>query len=223
MKQSVVAVLLGLALSACELPSKGDNGVLDGGIGFDGGETLDAVWKVASTGGDVDAAHATWSARQDDLAKSKPNVVSILADNHGSRSRFNLLWNPNLRFKDGKLSVHVRADGGDVDQGGGPMWRVKDADNYYVCRVNPLEANYRVYVVQNGKRTQLASATVDMLESTWYRIDVQHVGSHIVCSLDGKVMLEVDDAAIPDAGGVGLWTKADARTSFDDLRVDATQ
>lgn len=223
MKRIFVAVVLGLCLSACELPSKGDNGNLDGGIGFDGGDALDAVWKVAGTGGDRDAAQATWLVQRDERAKSPPNVVSMTADNHGSQSRFNLLWNPNLRFGDGKLSVQVRADSGDVDQGGGPMWRVQDADNYYVCRINPLEANYRVYVVRNGKRTQLASAMVDLNEATWYRLEVHHVGSRIVCSLDGKVMLEVDDATLPDAGGVGLWTKADARTSFDDLRVDATR
>jgi hypothetical protein len=185
-----------------------------GAIGFDG--NIDG-WRMQSTGGS--GPHATWQARADATAISRPNVMALTAVNHSSEERFNLCWNPGVAFRDGRLSVVVRADGGEVDQGGGPMWRVRDADNYYVCRYNPLESNYRVYVVHDGVRRQLATAIVEADGAAWHRLEVEHTGSHIRCWFDGALKLEADDATIDGAGGTGLWTKADARTSFDDLSV----
>ncbi|HEB51791.1 MAG TPA: DUF1080 domain-containing protein [bacterium] len=187
-----------------------------GAIGFEGAMT---GWRTASTGGD--GPHATWQRRADDDAVSPPNVLSVTATNHTSESRFNLYWSDQERFRDGVLSVAVRADDGVVDQGGGPMWRVQDENNYYVCRFNPLELNYRVYVVANGVRRQLATAIVDVTAGRWHRIEVAHHGDHVVCWLDGRRLLDVHDATITQPGGVGLWTKADARTSFDDFVVSA--
>jgi hypothetical protein len=119
------------------------------------------------------------------------------------------------------VSVAVRADGGEVDQGGGPMWRVQDANNYYLCRFNPLESNFRVYVVQDGVRRQLGTTLVITKPGAFHRVEVAFAGDRITCSLNGAVLLDVRDATIGKAGGVGLWTKADARTSFDDFVATA--
>lgn len=100
------------------------------------------------------------------------------------------------------------------------MWRVQDVDNYYVCRFNPLELNYRVYVVEDGVRRQLGTAIAEVTVGAWHRVEVEHHGDHIVCWLDGKKLLDVRDDTISEAGGIGLWSKADARTSFDDLLVE---
>jgi hypothetical protein len=185
-----------------------------GAVGFDG--FVDG-WRSESTGGE--GPHATWAVRADAGAISPPNVMALVAPNHASEERFNLHWTRSIGFRDGRLGVAVRADGGEIDQGGGPMWRVRDAGNYYVCRYNPLEANYRVYVVANGVRRQLATAMVAADGAAWHRLEVEHVGSRIQCWCDGELLLTAEDATIDDAGGVGLWTKADARTSFDDLSV----
>ena len=74
-------------------------------------------------------------------------------------------------------------------------------------------------VVHNGVRRQLATAIVEADGAAWHRLEVEHSGSHIRCWFDGELQREADDATIDGAGGVGLWTKADARTSFDDLSV----
>lgn len=150
---------------------------------------------------------------------SAPNVLAVTSINHKSESRFNLFWTDQLRFMDGSVAVAVRADDGVIDQGGGPMWRVQDQDNYYVCRFNPLEANFRVYVVEAGVRRQLGTALATVAAGKWHRVEVQHSGEHIQCWLDGHKLLDVNDGTILQVGGVGLWTKADARTSFDDLLV----
>lgn len=205
-------MMLAFSLTACSAVTSLEP--TPGAIGFDG--SIDG-WRMESTGGS--GPHATWTAHADATAISRPNVMALTASNHSSEDRFNLCWNPRVAFRDGRLSVVVRADGGEVDQGGGPMWRVRDADNYYVCRYNPLESNFRVYVVHGGVRRQLATAIVEADGTAWHRLEVEHSGAHIRCWFDGELKLEAEDATIDGAGGVGLWTKADARTSFDDLVV----
>ncbi|MEZ6036421.1 MAG: family 16 glycoside hydrolase [Planctomycetota bacterium] len=185
-----------------------------GAIGFEG--TIDG-WHAGATGGE--GPIATWDRFDDPTAISPPAVLGVAKIGHAAEERFNLFWTSQLRFGDGRLSVAVRGNDGVVDQGGGPMWRVQDANNYYVCRFNPLESNYRVYVVEDGVRKQLGTAICDVPTGTWHRVEVEHVGDHIVCWLDGARLLDVHDGTITKAGGVGLWTKADARTSFDDLAV----
>ena len=187
-----------------------------GAIGFE--EDL-VGWNAASTGGT--GRTASWEQGTDRDPVTKPNVLAVTAIHHKSESRFNIYWTDTIRFHDGIVSVAVRGDDGVIDQGGGPMWRVQDENNYYVCRFNPLEANYRVYVVEHGVRRQLGTALVAVSAGRWHRIKVAHAGNEIVCWLDGQKLLEVRDDTIQAAGGVGLWTKADARTSFDDFLIDA--
>ena len=99
------------------------------------------------------------------------------------------------------------------------MWRYKDANSYYIARMNPLENNYRVYKVVAGKRTQLGSAEIEAPAGKWHTIRIVQDGNHIQCFLNGKLHLDVKDDTFNDAGKIGLWTKADAVTSFDDLSV----
>ncbi|HEX6812921.1 MAG TPA: hypothetical protein VF384_14955 [Planctomycetota bacterium] len=212
MKATATTALV-VCLAACNstwtvTPTPGANG-------FDAAQGQD--WRFASTGGE--GPSATWQAHADQGAVSAPNVMSMVAPNHRSEDRFNLCWSATPKFVDGRLSLAVRADRGEIDRGGGPMWRVQDDDNYYVCRWNPLEHNFRVYVVRRGVRFQLATAIVSAAPAAWHRIEVEHQGARIRCWLDGEKLLEANDATIPGAGGVGLWTKADACTSFDDLVV----
>jgi len=86
-------------------------------------------------------------------------------------------------------------------------------------RMSLKDDNYRVYKVVDGKRSQVASAEVKAPAGKWYHLRVVQQGDHIRCYLDGKPMLDVHDGAFTAAGKIGLWTKADAVTQFDDLRV----
>ena len=214
--RAIAAVTVLLVAGCSAGPSSGASA---GAIGFDD-PPAPGAWLLESTGGA--GPHASWQARADAAAVSAPNVMALVAPNHLSDDRFNLCWNPGLPFRDGRIAVAVRADGGEIDQGGGPMWRVRDPDNYYLCRWNPLESNFRVYVVTGGVRRQLATALVEGDRGGWHRIEVEHVGGRITCWFDGRQLLAANDATIDGPGGVGLWTKADARTSFDDLLVQAS-
>jgi hypothetical protein len=164
------------------------------------------------------AGLAEWAVVADATAPSPPNVLALVKTNN-ERPTFNLAIAKDCTFKDLDLTVKVKAKTGKIDQGGGPIWRCQDQNNYYVCRINPLENNYRVYRVVNGQRTQLANADVELKANTWYTLGVTMKGEQIACRLDGKEMLQAADGTIPQAGHVGLWTKADAATSFDNLTV----
>ncbi len=159
---------------------------------------------------------AQWEIKADPAAASPPNVLA-LTQTKNKGSTYNLAIFTKPQFRDLDLTVKVRADTGEEDQGGGPIWRCRDANNYYICRVNPLEANFRVYRVVDGKRTQLATAETDAAAGVWHTIRVTMTGSQIACHLDGRKLLAASDETLPEAGRIGLWTKADAATSFDDL------
>lgn len=177
------------------------------------------------------AMPAEWQVMPDPAAKSGGAVLVLTTPSARSeivsrlsRSLFNLCWTPDVAFRDGEIEVAVRAIAGKIDQGGGPIWRVRDANNYYIARYNPLEQNFRLYYVKDGKRLKLADAS-DLTIGTgqWFTIKIVHRGSHIEAWLNGNMLLEVIDDTFPAAGGVGLWTKADAATAFDDFVVRAAR
>jgi hypothetical protein len=86
--------------------------------------------------------------------------------------------------------------------------------------MNPLEDNFRVYKVVGGKRSpEFQNAEVKVPAGEWHTLKVKMVGDHIECLLDGKKHLDVKDATFTGAGKVGLWTKADAQTSFDNFQA----
>jgi hypothetical protein len=173
-------------------------------------------WTIAAT--KPTAGLAKWQTQRDGDAPSNPNVLA-LAHTENYDGAFNLAIAKGPAFGDFELTVQVKAVKGEEDQGGGPIWRCQDEDNYYTCRFNPLESNFRVYVVADGKRRQLGSTHVMTRSERWYEIRVRMVGQRIECWLEGRHPLSVTDGTFSRPGHVGLWTKADAVTSFDDLRV----
>ncbi|MBI4604501.1 MAG: DUF1080 domain-containing protein [Planctomycetes bacterium] len=155
-----------------------------------------------------------WKIAADETAPSKGQVLAQAAKSSGPT--FNLALVKESDYQDLELSVKMKAISGEVDQGGGLVWRAKDKGNYYIVRYNPLEDNFRVYKVVDGRRTQLGSADSDSLPG-WHEIRVTMNGDHIECYFDGKKALDVKDATLKGSGKIGLWTKADAQTHFDDL------
>ena len=174
-------------------------------------------WSVEAT--NQQGPLATWAVVEDPSAPDGGKVLALTEPNHAVNATFNLCWAKDVRFSDGTIDVAFRPDGGFIDDGGGPIWRVQDQNNYYLCRGNTLEGNFRVYVVKDGTRRQLATADLDIEPEAWHQIRVEHRGANIVCYLDGEKLLEATDTTIPGEGGVGLWTKADAATSFDALTI----
>lgn len=148
------------------------------------------------------------------LTETGGRALGQLAENE--RPVFNVALASEPLLRDLELSVRMRAVQGEIDQGGGLVWRAKDARNYYICRYNPLEENFRLYKVIEGERTQLASAKAEEREG-WPEIRVLCIGERMQCWYAGELLLEATDSTLTEPGHVGLWTKADAITWFDDL------
>ncbi len=177
------------------------------------------------TGWTIDATNpggklAECRVEPDSNAPSRPNVLTLKTGHDSSETVFNLCRTRDIAFEDGEIEVKVRANTGKEDQGGGLIWRVRDAKNYYVARYNPLESNFRLYYVKDGERMQIAGARgIAIKASEWFEIRITHYGARIEGYLNGKKYLEAKDETFKEVGGVGFWTKADAASSFDDLRV----
>jgi hypothetical protein len=189
-----------------------------GRLGFDKlkPSELPEGWKADATNPQGDLAK--WEVVDDEKAGAKTNLLAITEIKDNSKGHFNLCWTDRVRMKDGTLSVRIRANTGKIDQGGGLIWRVKDANNYYLARCNPLENNFRLYYVKDGKRVRLADAGgIAIKAGEWFKIKVVVNGERMEAWLDDKKLLEATDKTIPEAGGVGLWSKADAASSFDDF------
>ncbi len=206
----LVVLLLGAALAAGEEKKplfqlgKSDEGRLPAG------------WKAAKTG---KGEGSVWKVVADETAPSKSGYV-LAQTAEGPSSLFNVCVAEDTKYKDVELSVAFKAVAGKKDQGGGFVWRYQDNDNYYLCRLNPLEDNYRVYKVVNGKRSaEFQDETVKVPLNEWHTLKAKMVGDHIECFLDGKKILDVKDSSITEVGKVGLWTKADAQTHFDQFTV----
>jgi hypothetical protein len=131
---------------------------------------------------------------------------------------FNVVLVDGTAYGEVDLSVRMKAIAGDLDRGGGLIWRAKDKDNYYIARYNPLEDNFRVYKVEGGKRTQFQSARIPG-DTNWHTLRVTMSRVKIACYFDGTKRLEVDDSTFAEPGRIGLWSKADAQSCFDDLSV----
>src|SRR6266851_3568885 len=183
----------------------------------DRAEQLPAKFHSAKTGG---GTQEKWAVAADPTAPSKPNVVTQTSIDQ-TDYRFPLLISDEGSFQDLDLSVKFKAVSGSIDRAGGLVFRLKDPNNYYIVRANALENNYRLYHVINGRRSQFAGANLKVTSGEWHELRVEAVGNKITCYYDGNKKIEATDDTFKDAGKIGLWTKADSVTYFDDLKVTA--
>lgn len=157
-----------------------------------------------------------WEVVADETAPSKPNVLAQLAKSPGAT--FNVTLVNDTNYKDVDITVKMKAIAGRADQGGGIVWRAKDAKNYYVARFNPLEDNYNLYHVANGRRSEIKGSNVKASPG-WHTLRVTMTGDQIQCYLDSQKHLDAKDSTFKEAGKIGLWSKSDAQSYFDDLEI----
>ncbi|HWO00545.1 MAG TPA: family 16 glycoside hydrolase [Blastocatellia bacterium] len=165
-------------------------------------------------------AKGQWVVKADPSAPSQPNVLAQISTDK-TDYRFPLAIADDGSFQNLEMSVKFKAVSGEVDRAAGMVFRLKDANNYYIVRANALENNYRLYHVVDGRRVQFAGANVKVASSEWHELRVECVGDHITCYYDNEKKFDATDETFKEAGKVGLWTKADSVTYFDDLRVSA--
>lgn len=173
-------------------------------------------WTVSQTG----KGQAVWTVAVDESAPSKPNVLK-----QSGEAAYPVCFRNDTRLKDGFVQVKFKPLSGKKDQAGGIIWRCQDADNYYIARANALEDNVVLYKVVAGKRTSLDivgrtggyGVKEKVAPREWHTLRVEFSGSRFRVIFDGKQLFEVEDQTFPGAGKVGVWTKADSVTLFDDF------
>jgi hypothetical protein len=185
-------------------------------IGFDGDAlgTLPLAWEQGVTG----RGTPRWAVHQDESAPSKPHVLM-----QSGSGTFPWAVRRNTSILDGFVEVKFKALSGKEDQAGGVVWRWKDGDNYYVARANALENNVSLYYTEKGRRNTLKYVDAPVPAKVWHTLRVEFSGRHIAVALNGKTLIVFDDAHLSGAGAVGLWTKADSVTAFDDFSFGAVK
>ncbi|MGA8049976.1 MAG: family 16 glycoside hydrolase [Burkholderiales bacterium] len=129
----------------------------------------------------------------------------------------------NTSIEDGYVEVKFKALDGKEDQAGGVVWRWKDGDNYYVARANALENNVSLYYTEAGHRKTLKYADAPVPPKVWHTLRVEFSGTRISVALNGKTYIEYEDSHISGPGAVGMWTKADSVTAFDDFSYSSNK
>jgi len=181
-----------------------------------------AGWTIAKTG----RGEPKWTIEEDPTAPSKSKVVK-----QSGHATFPLLLKNETSLKDGFVEVQFKALAGSEDRAAGIVWRVKDANNYYVVRANALEDNVVLYKTANGVRRELDivgrkggyGVKVPVPANRWLSLRVDFKGNRFTVFYTGKQLFEVEDSTFSDAGKVGLWTKADSVTLFDEITFGETK
>jgi hypothetical protein len=167
-------------------------------------------------------APGKWVVQADATSKYLAQV-----DPENTRSRFPVAVVSDLMTADVDLSVRFKPISGRVDQAAGLVWRFQNENNYYLVRANALENNVVLYKVEKGTRTDLPvkgegrtyGKKAQVPSGQWSTLRVVAAGPRFEVFLNGSKLYDVEDTTFTQSGTVGLWTKADSVTQFDDLTV----
>ena len=138
------------------------------------------------------------------------------------KATYPLAFKEGTNIRDGFVEVKFKPISGSEDRAGGIVWRARDANNYYVARANALEDNVVLYKTVNGVRSSLDlvgqkggyGVKTAVPANQWHTLRVEFAGAHFNVVFNGKPLFAVEDATFPEAGMIGLWTKADSVTVF---------
>src|SRR5437667_10599007 len=166
-------------------------------------------WTAAQTG----SGTAKWMVEKEDSAPSKPNVLK-----QSGQATFPVCFKNDTNIKDGFVEMKFKPIAGKEDQGGGVIWRVRDANNYYVSRANALEDNVTIYHTVNGRRIAFKNFNTKVASGVWHTLRVEFQGSSFTVIFDGNKVIKATDTTFADAGKVGVCTKSDYVILFDDFK-----
>jgi len=181
-----------------------------------------AGWTATMTG----RGKPKWTIEEDATAPSRSRVVK-----QSGNATYPLLLKDGTRLKDGFVEIQFKALSGNEDRAAGIVWRARDADNYYVVRANALEDNVVLYKTVDGRRTELDivgraggyGVKAPVPSDRWHTLRVEFADSRFKVIFNGKAIFDVEDRTFADSGQVGLWTKADSVTLFDNVSYGAAK
>jgi hypothetical protein len=179
-------------------------------------------WEATLTG----TGDPKWTVESDQTSPSSRYVIK-----QSGRATFPLLLKNDCEIKDGFVEAQFKAIDGSQDRAGGLVWRARDANNYYVARANALEDNVVLYKTVDSRRSPLDivgrkggyGVSIGVPANVWHRLRIDFKADRFRVSFNGEHLFEVQDSTFIDAGTVGLWTKADSVTLFDQVTYGATK
>ena len=179
-------------------------------------------WTATKTG----RGDPIWTVEQDPTAPSKLKIVK-----QSGQATYPLLLKDDSNIRDGFIEIKFKAVAGTQDRAAGVVWRAQDANNYYVTRANALEDNVVLYKTVGGVRSHLEivgrkggyGVTAKVPANQWLALRVEFNAGRFKVIYNREAMFEVEDATFVGAGMVGLWTKADSVTLFDEITYGTTK
>ncbi len=154
-----------------------------------------------------------WAVRAESDAPSPPNAFCQTGN-----AEFPAVILDTKAYIDLTLITRFKPISGSQDQAGGLIFRVQDKDNYYILRANALENNVIFFIYVGGSRSQLKAGDAKVASGTWHDLRVEVRGNAFRGFLDGMQVVDTTDDRYK-TGGVGLWTKSDSVTCFDDVEL----
>ena len=174
-----------------------------------------ADWTCGAHGGARGDSGAKWNIEVD--PKGPPSAPNVLMQS--GQGAYTYCVKKGTAIENGTLEVKFKPIFGENAQAGGLIFRFKDTDSYYVARANANESNLNLYYFEKGKRFSSKEIETPIIAlNEWHSLAVSFKGTHIEVTLDGKKLIDVEDDHIAGAGAVGVWTRFDSKTAFDDFK-----
>jgi hypothetical protein len=123
-------------------------------------------------------------------------------------------------FHDGDISMRFKLVAGQLDQCAGILFNLKPNGDYLAVRFNGKEDNVVLWTFVQGKRSfvKKGSENVPLKMNEWHKLQISVHGTNLQASLDDKHLIDYT-LAEPVSGKVGLWSKTDSVSYFDDFTV----
>jgi Domain of Unknown Function (DUF1080) len=170
---------------------------------------------VGSLPAGAQAFSGKWEVRAEADSPSRPNALC-----QTGTAQYPALSLGDKIFADVVVSTSFKPISGSEDRAAGIIFRIQDGDNYYILRANALEDNVNIYKYVGGSRHEIKGGSAKVPSGTWQELRVEVKGNTIRGFLNGKLVVEARDDTFK-AGKVGLWTKADSVTCFDNVKAIA--
>ena len=203
-KLAVIYLLLLVTISACQEEEPDQSDV----------NKINTSQRTTLINDDFSQKNLNWKAYSGQWKFQKGTLIQT-----SENEDFPVILLENAPLTDVDVQVRFKPISGKIDASGGIIFRAEDEDNYYIVRANALENNFRLYTFVDGYRHQLASTTVTPPAlGKFSTMRVITKGNHIQAFLNDKLELDYHDDTFKQ-GYVGLWTKADSITEFDDFKL----
>jgi hypothetical protein len=171
--------------------------------GFDFSKPLDG-WTTAS---------GKWAI--EDIAGAAQGGRALVQ--RATNNDFNVIVAPGGPYDNVEVSVRFKPISGREDASAGIVFRFAEG-RYYVIRANALEDNFNFYYYDRGRREIAGTGVKAPALGAWHKLRITAAGDRIRGWLGEQMLIDRTDRRFT-SGRIGLWTKADSITAFDELIV----